>query len=205
MKKCSHCKVKKSLEEFHKNSKTILKLASWCKICVNTYIKEHATEYKEGREKNKDKKKVYNKGYKEKNKNKLKILRKKYITSNRGTVNKSRRLYVSNRKQTDVQFKLSCNLRSRLKSALQGNYKSGSAVRDLGCTIDQFKDWLERQFEPGMDWNNYGNKEGQWSLDHEYPLSEVDLTKREFLLPVIHYTNLQPLWHVDNLLKSNSF
>jgi len=56
---------------------------------------------------------------------------------------------------------------------------------------------------PGMSWENYGNKKGQWSIDHEYPLSLVDLTKRELMLPVVHYTNLQPMWHEDNVLKSN--
>jgi hypothetical protein len=97
-----------------------------------------------------------------------------------------------------------CNLRRGLNKILRGSFKSGSAVRDLGCTSKQLKDWLERQFEEGMTWGNYGNKSDQWSIDHEYPLSEVDLTKRELLLPVIHYTNLQPMWHKDNISKSNN-
>jgi hypothetical protein len=98
---------------------------------------------------------------------------------------------------------LQCNLRVRLNAARKGNYKSGSAIRDLDCSIDWFKGWMEMQWEDGMSWNNYGNKKGQWSIDHIIPLSSVDLTDREQLKRVCHWTNLQPMWHLDNIKKGN--
>lgn len=89
---------------------------------------------------------------------------------------------------------LAKNLRDRLRKAIKGNYKSGSAVRDLGCSVDYLKVHLETQFRSGMSWQNYGNKHGQWSIDHIIPLSSFDLTDREQCLKACHYTNLQPLW-----------
>ena len=110
-------------------------------------------------------------------------------------------LYFKNKKKTDIQYKLSCNLRSRLNTAFNSNYKDGSAVRDLGCTIDELKTYLESKFQPGMTWDNW-TTDG-WHIDHIKPLSSFDLTDRKQLLEACHYTNLQPLWAKDNIIKSD--
>ena len=77
--------------------------------------------------------------------------------------------------------------------------KSGSAVKDLGCSIKDLKIHLEEQFQEGMNWNNHGS----WHIDHRKPLASFDLTKREQLLAAVHFTNLQPLWAKDNLSKGS--
>ena len=107
------------------------------------------------------------------------------------------------RTKTDIQFRLRRNLRTRLYSVLNGKTKVGSAVKDLGCSINQLKKHLEKQFKPGMSWDNYGNKPGQWSLDHKLPLSKFDLTDRKQFLKVCHFSNLQPMWHLENISKGN--
>jgi hypothetical protein len=60
--------------------------------------------------------------------------------------------------------------------------------------------YLEKQFAPGMTWENYGID--GWHIDHIIPLSSAkgDLDQ---LKKLCHYTNLQPLWAEDNLKKSN--
>lgn len=121
----------------------------------------------------------------------------KYIKENRELYNQKR----SNRKRTDINFKLSCSLRNRLHSALKNNYKSGSAVRDLGCSIPELKEHLESQFKPGMTWENWSRT--GWHIDHIRPLSRFDLTDRNQLLKVCHFGNLQPLWAEENFSKSN--
>lgn len=100
-----------------------------------------------------------------------------------------------------IQLALSQSLRIRLHHALRGAYKNGSAVRDLGCTIAELRVSLERQFQEGMTWQNYGAGPGRWCIDHIFPLSRARLTDREQLLRVCHYTNLQPLWWGDNVRK----
>jgi hypothetical protein len=107
------------------------------------------------------------------------------------------------RRENDINYYLAGILRRRVLNAIHGGYKSGSAVRDLGCSIPELKIWLENQFLPGMLWENRGKGDGRWNIDHILPLSKFDLTDREQFLKVCHYTNLQPLWEKDNLIKGN--
>ena len=53
-----------------------------------------------------------------------------------------------------------------------------------------------------MNWENYGNKIGKWSIDHILPIT-LFYTQPELLNKLIHYTNLRPMWHLDNLKKGN--
>lgn len=105
--------------------------------------------------------------------------------------------YRKNRRKNDIQYKLSLVLRERLNQALRTNQKKGSAIRDLGCTIAELKVYLEKQFTKGMSWANHG----EWHIDHIIPLGALDLQKREELLRGVHYTNLQPLWALENIVK----
>lgn len=107
--------------------------------------------------------------------------------------------YVKKRMRDDPEFRLSMLLRIRLIGAIKKNSQSGSAVRDLGCSIPFLKKFLEDKFTHGMNWDNWGIH--GWHIDHIVPLSSFDLSKREELLKAVHYTNLQPLWGVDNLRK----
>jgi hypothetical protein len=115
--------------------------------------------------------------------------------------------YVINKLSTDTNFRLLHNLRRRQRFVLKGEV---STTQGLGCTSDFLRHYLESLWEPFMSWDNYGIKKGQWSLDHIFPLSgfEEDSngnwdTDSEYNKLLIHFTNLQPLWHEDNLEKYN--
>lgn len=105
-----------------------------------------------------------------------------------------------NRYHSDINYRLQANLRTRLHSALRGSWKNGSAVSDLGCSIEFLKEYLENQFTEGMTWDNYP----EWHIDHIVPISCFDLTNHEELMKACHYTNLQPLWAKDNIIKRDN-
>lgn len=107
--------------------------------------------------------------------------------------------YETRKRNTDPLFKLKKNLRNRLYDALRGNFKTGSAVRDLGCSIPEFKNFIEAKFQPEMTWDNYGD----WHLDHVKPLASFDITQRGEFLKAFHFSNYQPLWAIDNLRKAD--
>jgi hypothetical protein len=104
------------------------------------------------------------------------------------------------RYHNDLNFRLRKLLRTRLLQSVKTDAKAGSAVSDLGCSIEDFKKYLEAKFIIGMTWDNIG----QWHLDHVVPLASFDLTDRAQFLKACHYSNMQPLWKEDNLKKSDS-
>src|SRR5208337_145271 len=114
---------------------------------------------------------------------------------------KSRRAWLKEKIKHDVNFRLRLNLRTRLATAIKKGYRSGSAVRDLGCEIAFLKEYLENQFSIEMKWENWGKI---WQIDHIEPLCSFDLTDRIELLKVCHYTNLRPLTCEANRAKISS-
>ena len=86
-----------------------------------------------------------------------------------------------------------------MKMAIKNNQKIGSAIKDLGCSVDQLKVYIESKLLSGMSWNNYALH--GWHLDHIRPLASFDLSDPEQFKQAVHYTNLQPMWAVDNLKK----
>jgi len=120
---------------------------------------------------------------------------KQYVLDNRKKIN----AYQVQKRKTDALFKLRCCITSNIYGAIkrQGYSKNTKTYQILGCTFEEFKQHLEKQFTEGMTWEN----QGQWHLDHIYPVS---LAKDEqHLIQLNHYTNFQPLWAIDNFIKGN--
>jgi hypothetical protein len=167
-----------------------------CKACAKISASKYYYAHKE----------VINNSNKEwmsKNKNERATYKREYRKKNKQKIKEYKNKYDKHKVETDIRYKLMKRLRSRLSDAIKNKIKAGSAVRDLGCTCEELGLYLESLFQPGMSWDNYGNKEGNWSIDHIIPLSRVDLEDREQFIRANHYTNLQPLWHIDNMRKGN--
>lgn len=177
MKTCSKCKILKlaSRDNFYPYLKNKDGLSSWCKECFSAHRKK---KYVTDKEQIKERNTTWKKNNAE--------YQKKYI-----------REYVATRSAYDSQFRLACNLRSRLRIALKnGNFSKKDTLKEyLGCSLDQLKLYLESKFAQGMSWNNYG----KWHIDHIVPFASAK--NNEELIKLCHYSNLQPLWAYDNLSK----
>lgn len=110
---------------------------------------------------------------------------------------------------TNTQFKISILLRQRFQNALKrrGVKKITSVIKLTGCSLEQLRIHLESLWLPGMTWESYGTwRKGRpmtWHIDHISPCASFDLTDPEQQKACFNYTNLQPLWAVDNMKKGH--
>jgi hypothetical protein len=220
----AECKLCRNLQK----RQHYIKNADGIKLYQNIYRKNNPEKLialnKKYYENNLEKAKEYRKRYYEKNKNTLKeknkiwcknnqdkILenKKEYYIKNSDVIKQKIQKYQDIKRKTDINYRISCNLRTRVRHAVSFNQRAGSAVDDLGCSIKQFKEYLESKFynnkETGeaMTWENYGFY--GWHFDHIKPLIKFDLTDREQFLKAAHYTNYQPLWARDNFSKHDNW
>lgn len=101
------------------------------------------------------------------------------------------------KRNSSIIYKMIDNLRIRSFNYIKlidGNHKE-----ILGCTSEEFENHIKSQFKENMCFENYGD----WELDHIKPLSKFDLTKENNIRECFHYTNIQPLWKIENRKKFN--
>lgn len=179
---CSKCGLEKTISEFYKKN-------SLCKKC-------HLVKKQEWRKNNPEEYKKQTKSHYEKTKEIQKAKKKIWIENNRETYNK----YWTERKSKDPSFKLLMGMRSRLCGYLKklNITKKNKTFEIVGCTPQELKEYLEKQFVDGMSWEN----RSEWHIDHIIPLSSAKT--EEELCKLCHYKNLQPLWAIDNIKKSNN-
>lgn len=217
IRECAMCHKILSFSAFHNNSRAKSKHCSTCKECLRLKIESKSRRsYIDYENKIRECSKCHEllafKEFHKSSKSKSGVasvcIKCVKIYENTEEVKRIRNNYVRERKSKDIQYKLRIILRGRLGSALKNKVKTGSAVKDLGCSIDYFKEHLENKFyrretNEMMSWDNYGRK--GWHIDHFLPLVSFDLTDREQLKRACHYTNLQPLWAEDNMTKGDRF
>jgi len=116
-----------------------------------------------------------------------------------------RNAWKRNKRQTDLNYKITCNLRCRLWFALnaQSASKSNRTLDLLGCSVDFLLKHIESQFRPGMSWDNYGYY--GWHLDHIKPCVCFDLTDPKQQKECFSWKNIRPLWWKDNLEKNSYY
>lgn len=158
-------------------------------------VKDNIDRWKKN---NKDKIKGHKKQYRETHKDKIKGDNKNYRKGHKEEFKTYILKYVKDRKSKDINFKLRCNIRTRIHHALKLNLKSQRTMNLIGCSIPELKQHLENQFTLGMNWKNYGFG---WHIDHILPCSSFNLVDEEEQRKCFCFENLQPLWASDNLSK----
>ena len=180
------------VKEYNENNKEriIVERQKYYEKNKEFFIKKSTEYYNNNTEKIKEKRKEYYNN----NTEKIKKKRKEYCKNNVEGI----RNYYNKRRNNDVLFKLSSNIRSRIRVYLKSkNIKKNNKTFDIvGCTPDFLKEHLEKQFTEKMSWELIGK---HIHIDHIIPLSSAKTEEEVYKL--CHYTNLQPLWAKENLSK----
>lgn len=194
MNTCTKCHLEKDRNEFGLRKNKPKGITSWCKQCHNDYkslknFKAETVGVKICRDckleksillffhikRNKDGRDIRCKSCE--NKRKLKILK------------------------NNPRIRITENLRKRTRDVLKGISKSKPTLSLIGCSKEELVTYLESMFTDGMAWENYG----EWQIDHVKPCSLFNLTDKLEQEKCFHYTNLQPLWAIDNKKKHNKY
>jgi len=219
---CKQC-LKSDQQKYSKNNRdkrnsTQKKWRENNKIKLSVYRKKNYI-------KNSEKIKLKSKIYRLENPDKIKQQNKKYYHNNKELSKKRVREWIeSNREErykymkswkklnkehiktykkfkydNDFLYKLINNVRNRINQFLKSKNisKNYNTLKIVGCSLKFLKTHIESQFTEGMSWDN----RSEWHIDHIIPLSSAKNEKE--ILNLCHYTNLQPLWAIENLKKSN--
>jgi len=148
--------------------------------------------------KNREKILAYHAKYRKKNKEKINQGGKEWYYKNKEKVRARQRIYERIRRNT-LHFKIKDNMRRRIRTALKkdNGKKTKRTMKLVGCTAEQLKQYIEKQFKPGMSWE----QRNSFHIDHIIPCASFDLTKLSEQKKCFHYTNLQPLYPIENIKK----
>ena len=189
-KTCRICNIKQSLNNFQIRKENNYR-RNECKNCITLYNKNYGL-------KNKTKILKKNKDYYKNNIDKF----KNYRLINKDIIFQKQNEYYKKRRKIDPLFKLKYNLRIRLNKSLHIKKwnKNNHFIQYIGCTLEQLKQHFESKFTKGMSWERYLTT-SDIHIDHIIPLSSAKTI--EDMHKLCHYTNLQPLWAIDNMHKSS--
>jgi len=196
MRKCNNCKVEKPLEEFPKDKSRSLGRAYRCKPCmVEVYNEKYYDKHLVKR------RGKYNEYYKERHANKTeeelekdREYQRNWEKNNRDKVNE----YKKQTREKNPNLKISNNIRTRMYQALKGINKHEPTLKLLGCSIKDYKLYLESKFDENMSWDNYGT---YWEIDHIKELYKFDLSQYTQQMEAFNFTNTQPLLIEENRRK----
>ena len=152
-------------------------------------------------EKNREKCLISMKKWKQNHKSEIKEYRNKYNFN-----------YYHNILKKDPKQVLRKNIRNSINKMLKINLgrKTSSILNYLPYSLDELKYHIEKQFEPWMNWNNYGNFEynrKKWHLDHIKPhsLFNYDSLEHQDFKECWALSNLQPLEVRENMSKGSEY
>lgn len=111
-----------------------------------------------------------------------------------------RKSYLSKNPEIKIKCKVRSMIYNSFRRGKNGRYRKNTKTEQiLGCTMDDFIIHLQSLFEDGMTIHNHG----KWHIDHIKPLSLAKNVSE--IMQLCHYTNLQPLWAIDNMKKGSKY
>lgn len=208
---CPRCSIEKTVEEFSKDKSTKDGLQSNCKECkflskkewsiknknkISEYNKVYSSKSdkpKLWRNNNKERIKLNNENWENNNKDKRKQYLKKWQKNNKKYFSN----YSNNKYNSDLNFKIKSLVSTQIYQYLKKS-KTDKPIKYLGCSILEYKHYIEKQFLPEMNWENHGEI---WEIDHIKALSTFDLSILDNQYIAFNYINTQPLFKTTEIAE----
>lgn len=195
--KCNFCEQPKLISLFIKNRKICIECNNSKRRSKYENDENHrniliqkATEFKQKKIIEKNKKKEEELGIDNKKCNYCEIIKHKSCFRNK-------RLKCKICERDEPLEKLKRVIRSRIISALYN--KNKHTVEYLGCNIPDYLNWLLKN-NSNFTLENRGS---EWHIDHVIPLSHFNLENEEQQLIAFNWRNTMPLSCKENLKKNN--
>jgi hypothetical protein len=190
---CKICNSSYSLDEFYNKKESSDGKHIYCKTCMKQEKKQYYEQTKHVRA-------DYYKTYRDQNKEYF----NQYSNTHYHSKKELYREWNRTKYQTDLGFKLKHVTAARISQALKTyqTLKKNRTIEYLGCTMEEYTQYLEQMFTQDINWDNYGE---YWEIDHIKPIDAFDLNDETQLYEAFKYTNTQPLKKKDNREKSNKF
>lgn len=186
---CSVCKIEKPKEKFWKDKHNPCGLYSQCIDCVSA-----ARQNDESIEKRN--------GY-----------QKEYRQNNKDKIRKAWNEWDKNKRANDVEYRLQRAVMHAISFKMRGKngkdyYLSERIFDYLPYTPTALKLYIESQWEPWMNWDNYGKYDKNkrtWQIDHIIPQSKLPYDSMEYpnFKKCWALSNLRPLETIENIRKGN--
>lgn len=109
---------------------------------------------------------------------------------------------VQRRRRATPRGKLENSIRAAIYAELiPGSKRGRKTFALLGYSLEDLREHLERQFQPGMSWENYGIN--GWHIDHRLPLASFSYQTPDDpgFKAAWSLSNLSPLWAEENRSK----
>jgi hypothetical protein len=129
---------------------------------------------------------------------------RKYRFENKEKINADLRKSRKEKRANDINYRVYNNIRSRLHSAMRSKnvMKNNKTLELLGCDLQFFRSYLEKQMCGGLTWDNYGSI---WWFDHRIPTSWFDLSTLDEQKKAFNFKNYKPMLKLKNISKQDRF
>lgn len=209
--KCKSCIAKASKEKYAANPEARREYeAKWraenvdkCTARTNRWREKNPKQFSEYRklyyENNKDKILAGQKATYQKYKEKYSERDKKYKKKNHIILMQKRKERIEASPLLQFKERIRCLVKNSFYRLKHNKNRRTSQI--LGADWETIKNHFVSQFKDGMTWEAF--IAGDIHVDHIQPLASAKT--EEELIALCHYTNLQPLWCLDNLSKGATF
>lgn len=129
----------------------------------------------------------------------MKAYRVKSVEQRRETRNRVQKNMGSRRR---AKHSVRTRVNNAVRTVLGGGKTRSWSLQEIGFDVDAYMTHMEKLWEPGMSWENYGKGPGKWVRDEIKPMCAFDMSDPNQARECMRLDNLRPLWWEDNLKKA---